>query len=140
MAAVWGYASIKSLATRFENHNVVVSKDWQSEDFSPCGRGTSQRQVEKAVDYAALRYNRDLHVSNAKMDEALDLFALRLSRANIEKELKQIESDALTYHFDFSDILQGYQKGYYEDLLEKLYDWRNEHEEKRIYFFHSKIL
>ena len=54
-----GYASIKSLATRFENHNVVVSKDWQSEDFSPCGRGTSQRQVEKAVGYAALRYNRD---------------------------------------------------------------------------------
>lgn len=134
-----GYASIKSLATRFENHNVVVSKDWQSEDFSPCGRGTSQRQVEKAVGYAALRYNRDLHVSNAKMDEALDLFALRLSRDNVEKELKQIESDALTYHFDFSDILQGYQRGYYEDLLEKLYDWQNEHEEKEFTSFTLKF-
>lgn len=134
-----GYASIKSLATRLENHNVVVSKDWQSEDFSPCGRGTSQRQVEKAVGYAALRYNRDLHVSNAKMDEALDLFALRLSRDNVEKELKQIESDALTYHFDFSDILQGYQRGYYEDLLEKLYDWQNEHEEKEFTSFTLKF-
>ncbi len=134
-----GYASIKSLAARLEEHGTIVSKDWQSEDFSPCGRGTCQRQVEKAVDYAALRYNRDLHVSNAKMDEALDLFALRLSRANIEKELKQIESDALTYHFDFSDILQGYQKGYYEDLLEKLYDWRNEHEEKEFTSFTLKF-
>lgn len=134
-----GYASIKSLATRLENHNVVVSKDWQSEDFSPCGRGTSQRQVEKAVGYAALRYNRDLHVSNAKMDEALDLFAFRPSMTNVEKELKQIESDALTYHFDFSDILQGYPRGYYEDLLEKLYDWKNEHEEKEFTSFTLKF-
>lgn len=107
-----GYASIKSLAARFENHNVVVSKDWQSEDFSPCGRGTSQRQVEKAVGYAALRYNRDLHVSNAKMDEALDLFAFRPSMTNVEKELKQIESDALTYHL----ILVISYKGIQEDI------------------------
>lgn len=134
-----GYASIKSLATRLEKHNVVVSKDWQSEDFSPCGRGTSQRQVEKAVGYAALRYNRNLHVSNAKMDEALDLFAFRPSMTNVEKELKQIESDALTYHFDFSDILQGYPRGYYEDLLEKLYDWKNEHEEKEFTSFTLKF-
>lgn len=134
-----GYSSIKSLATRLENHNVVVSKDWQSEDFSPCGRGTSQRQVEKAVGYAALRYNRDLHVSDAKMDEALDLFAFRSSMTNVEKELKQIESDALTYHFDFSDILQGYPRGYYEDLLEKLYDWKNEHEEKEFTSFTLKF-
>lgn len=134
-----GYASIKSLATRLENHNVIVSKDWQSEDFSPCGRGTSQRQVEKAVGYAALRYNRNLHVSNAKMDEALDLFAFRPSMTNVEKELKQIESDALTYHFDFSDILQGYPRGYYEDLLEKLYDWKNEHEEKEFTSFTLKF-
>lgn len=134
-----GYASIKSLADSLEQNGAIVSKDWQSEDFSPCGRGTSQRQVEKAVGYAALRYNRDLHVSNAKMDEALDLFALRLSRTNVEKELKQIESDALTYHFDFSDILQGYQRGYYEDLLEKLYDWQNEHEEKEFTSFTLKF-
>ena len=134
-----GYASIKSLAARLEEHGTIVSKDWQSEDFSPCGRGTCQRQVEKAVDYAALRYNRDLHVSNAKMDEALDLFAFRPSMTNVEKELKQIESDALTYHFDFSDILQGYPRGYYEDLLEKLYDWKNEHEEKEFTSFTLKF-
>lgn len=134
-----GYASIKSLVVRLEEHGVIVSKDWQSEDFSPCGRGTSQRQVEKAIGYAALRYNRDLHVSNAKLDEALDLFALRLSRVNVEKELKQIESDALTYHFDFSSILQGYQRGNYEDLLERLYDWQNEHEEKDFTSFTQKF-
>jgi len=124
-----GYASIKSLVERLEEYGVSVSKDWQSEDFSPCGRGTSQRQVEKAIAYAALRYNGDLHVSNAKLDEALDLFALRSSKIKVEKELKQIESNALTYHFDFSDTLQGHQRGHYEDLLEKLYDWKNKHEE-----------
>ena len=134
-----GYASIKSLIVRLEEHGVNVSKDWQSEDFSPCGRGTSQRQVEKAVGYAALRYNRDLHVSNAKLDEALDLFALRSSRIKVEKELKQIESNALTYHFDFSDTLQGYQREHYEDLLEKLYDWKNEHEEKEFTSFTLKF-
>ena len=134
-----GYASIKSLAARLENHNVTVSKDWQSEDFSPCGRGTSQRQVEKAIGYAALRYNRDLHVGNKKIDKELDLFALRKSKANTEKELKQIETDATTCQFDFSNALQGYQKGDYDDLLDRLYGWQNEHEEKNFTSFTLKF-
>lgn len=134
-----GYASIKSLVTRLESHGVDVSKDWQSEDFSPCGRGTSQRQVEKAVGYAALRYNRNLHVGNAKLDEALDMFALRKSRDDIENKLKQIETDATIYQFDFSNALQGYQQGNYNDLLDRLYDWRNEHEEKDFNSFTLKF-
>lgn len=134
-----GYASIKSLATRFENHNVVVSKDWQSEDFSPCGRGTSQRQVEKAVGYAALRYNRDLHVSNATLDGELDLFAQRRQSIDLEEKLRKIESDALGYNFDFSESLNEYQKGDYDNLQKILYNWHNSHEEKDFTSFTLKF-
>lgn len=134
-----GYASIKSLATRFENHNVVVSKDWQSEDFSPCGRGTSQRQVEKAVGYAALRYNRNLHVSNATLDGELDLFAQRRQSIDLEEKLRKIESDALGYHFDFSESLNEYQKGDYDNLQKILYNWHNSHEEKDFTSFTLKF-
>ena len=134
-----GYASIKSLVTRLESHGVSVSKDWQSEDFSPSGRGTSQRQVEKAVGYAALRYNRELHIDDAKLDEALDMFALRESREDTENKLKQIETDATTYQFGFSNALQGYQQGDYDDLLDRLYDWRDEHEEKDFTSFTLKF-
>lgn len=134
-----GYASIKSLATRFENHNVVVSKDWQSEDFSPCGRGTSQRQVEKAVGYAALRYNRDLHVSNATLDGELDLFAQRRQSIDLEEKLRKIESDALGYNFDFSESLNEYQKGDYDNLQKILYNWHNLHKEKNFTSFTLKF-
>lgn len=134
-----GYASIKSLATRFENHNVVVSKDWQSEDFSPCGRGTSQRQVEKAVGYAALRYNRDLHVSNATLDGELDLFAQRRQSIDLEEKLRKIESDALGYNFDFSESLNEYQKGDYDNLQKILYNWHNSHKEKNFTSFTLKF-
>lgn len=134
-----GYASIKSLATRFENHNVVVSKDWQSEDFSPCGRGTSQRQVEKAVGYAALRYNRDLHVSNATLDGELDLFAQRMQSIDLEEKLRKIESDALGYNFDFSESLNEYQKGDYDNLQKILYNWHNSHKEKNFTSFTLKF-
>ena len=134
-----GYASIKSLATRLENHNVVVSKDWQSEDFSPCGRGTSQRQVEKAVGHAALRYNRDLHVSNATLDGELDLFAQRRQSIDIEEKLRKIESDALGYNFDFSESLNEYQKGNYDNLQKILYNWHNSHEEKDFTSFTLKF-
>lgn len=134
-----GYASIKSLATLFENHNVVVSKDWQSEDFSPCGRGTSQRQVEKAVGYAALRYNRDLHVSNATLDGELDLFAQRRQSIDLEEKLRKIESDALGYNFDFSESLNEYQKGDYDNLQKILYNWHNLHKEKNFTSFTLKF-
>lgn len=117
-----GYASIKSLATRFENHNVVVSKDWQSEDFSPCGRGTSQRQVEKAVGYAALRYNRNLHVGNSGFDEEVNMFALRQYRLYKEKDIKEIEYKAI---ISFGKELVKYRKGDYDMLFTMLRIWRN---------------
>lgn len=117
-----GYASIKSLATRFENHNVVVSKDWQSEDFSPCGRGTSQRQVEKAVGYAALRYNRNLHVGNSGFDEEVNMFALRQYRLYKEKDIKEIEYKAI---ISFGKELVKYRKGDYDMLFTILRIWRN---------------
>lgn len=116
-----GYASIKSLATRFENHNVVVSKDWQSEDFSPCGRGTSQRQVEKAVGYAALRYNRNLHVGNSGFDEEVNMFALRQYRLYKEKDIKEIEYKAI---ISFGKELVKYRKGDYDMLFTMLRIWR----------------
>lgn len=134
-----GYASIKSLATRLEENGAIVSKDWQSEDFSPCGRGTSQRQVEKAIGYAALRYNRDLHVSNATLDGELDLFALRRKRTDVEENLRIIESDALGYDFDFSESLHEYQRGNYDNLQEFLYDWHNAHDEKNFTSFTLKF-
>lgn len=117
-----GYASIKSLATRFENHNVVVSKDWQSEDFSPCGRGTSQRQVEKAVGYAALRYNRNLHIGNSGFDEEVNMFALRQYRLYKEKDIKEIEYKAI---ISFGKELVKYRKGDYDMLFTMLRIWRN---------------
>lgn len=117
-----GYASIKSLATRFENHNVVVSKDWQSEDFSPCGRGTSQRQVEKAVGYAALRYNRKLHVGNSGFDEEVNMFALRQYRLYKEKDIKEIEYKAI---ISFGKELVKYRKGDFDMLFTMLRIWRN---------------
>lgn len=117
-----GYASIKSLATRFEKYNVVVSKDWQSEDFSPCGRGTSQRQVEKAVGYAALRYNRNLHVGNSGFDEEVNMFALRQYRLYKERDIKEIEHKAI---ISFGKELVKYRKGDYDMLFTMLRIWRN---------------
>lgn len=117
-----GYASIKSLAARLENHGVIVSKDWQSEDFSPCGRGTSQRQVEKAVGYAALRYNRNLHVGNSGFDEEVNMFALRQYRLCKEKDIKEIEYKAI---ISFGKDLVKYRKGDYDMLFTMLRIWRN---------------
>lgn len=123
-----GYASIKSLAVRLEKHDVIVSNDWQNEDFSPCGRGTSQRQVEKAISYAALRYNRDLHVGNSNFDEEVNLFALRKSRLEKEQKIKAIESEAIV---SFENILAGYHEGEYDVLFTILNDWRNNNLENR---------
>lgn len=117
-----GYASIKSLATRLESHVVSVSKDWQSEDFSPCGRGTSQRQVEKAIGYAALRYNRNLHVGNSGFDEEVNMFALRQYRLCKEKDIKEIEYKAI---ISFGKDLVKYRKGDYDMLFTMLRIWRN---------------
>lgn len=116
-----GYASIKSLAARLEEHGTIVSKDWQSEDFSPCGRGSSQRQVEKAVGYAALRYNRNLHVGNSDFDEEVNMFALRQYRLYKEKDVKKIEYKAI---LSFGKELVKYRKGDYDMLFTMLRIWR----------------
>lgn len=117
-----GYASIKSLAVRLEEHGANVSKDWQSEDFSPCGRGTSQRQVQKAIGYASLRYNRDLHVGNSDFDEEVNTFALRHFKIEKEQKIKAIESDAIR---SFGNELAKYNKGDYDGLFSMLRKWRN---------------
>lgn len=122
-----GYASIKSLAARLEGHGTIVSKDWQSEDFSPCGRGSSQRQVEKAVGYAALRYNRNLHVGNSDFDEEVNMFALRQYRLDKEKDVKKIEYKAI---ISFGKELVKYRKGDYDILFTMLRIWRNNNPNK----------
>lgn len=122
-----GYASIKSLATRLEEHGTIVSKDWQSEEFSPCGRGSSQRQVEKAVGYAALRYNRNLHVGNSDFDEEVNMFALRQYRLDKEKDVKKIEYKAI---ISFGKELVKYRKGDYDILFTMLRIWRNNNPNK----------
>lgn len=127
-----GYVSVKNITERLKIQHVEVSMDWQSEDFSPCGRGTSQRQVEKAISYAALRYNRDLHVSNKKLDDAINLFCLRKERTDIETKLKEIENIALHDTLDFQDCLTDYKREDFEDLLNRLYYWHEEHEEKEL--------
>lgn len=125
-----GYVSIKSIVDRLEKNGVEVSHDWQSEDFSPLGRGTSQRQVQKAISYAALRYNRELHVSNDSLDGKIDLFAKFDIKHDIETQLKRIEKIASDSSLEFRDRLKDYQKGDFPDLYERLLGWKEEHEEK----------
>lgn len=122
LGSTLGYASIKSLAVRLEEHGANVSKDWQSEDFSPCGRGTSQRQVQKAIGYASLRYNRNLHVGNPDFDEEVNTFALRHFKIEKEQKIKAIESDAIR---SFGNELAKYNKGDYDGLFSMLRKWRD---------------
>lgn len=122
-----GYVSIKSIVDRLEKKGVEVSHDWQSEDFSPLGRGTSQRQVQKAISYAALRYNRELHVSNDRLDRVIDKFAQKQIRY-IEEELQKIEAKAL------DDSMKINKKSSIKESLEK------ENYEKGDYFKLKKLL
>lgn len=120
-----GYVSIKSIADRLENKGITISHDWQSEDFSPLGRGSSQRQVEKAISYVALRYNRELHVSDDRLDKDIDLFA-NLQIENIEDELHNIEKDVLKDSLkidennSIKDCLTNYKKGDFYGLYKQL--------------------
>lgn len=118
-----GYRSIRSIKDRLEQHGVTVSEDWQSEDFSPLGRGTSQRQVKKAIGYAALRYNEDLHISNKELDDRIDLFAVKEVQNELYERLSKIESAVLSVDY-VSKNLPKYKMGEYESLchyLENLY-------------------
>lgn len=119
-----GYISVKSIAELLEKKGVGVSHDWQSEDFSPLGRGTSQRQVEKAISYAALRYNRELHVADDDLDREIDFFAERKIQNDIESELQRIEGIALSGNLNLGNCLNGYKKGEYEDLYQLLSEWK----------------
>lgn len=121
-----GYISVKSIAELLEKKGVGVSHDWQSEDFSPLGRGTSQKQVEKAISYAALRYNRELHVADDDLDREIDLFANRKIQNEIESELQRIEDLILGGSLDFGDCLKKkYPKGNFGTLYENLSEWRD---------------
>ena len=125
-----GYVSIKSIVNRLEKNGVEVSYDWQSEDFSPLGRGTSQRQVQKAISYAALRYNRELHVSNDRLDHEINLFAKNEIKDDILTQLKRIETLARDCTLEFRDCLNNYQQGKFEDLYDRLLEWKDNHDEK----------
>lgn len=114
-----GYRSMNSIKDRLKNHGVDVSEDWQSEDFSPLGRGTSQRQVNKAIGYAALRYNPDLHVANQEIDDKIDLFAIREVQTALFSRLAEIERKALSIAY-IRTRLSNYHKGDYDDLYYQL--------------------
>lgn len=92
--------------------------------FLPVEGGASQRQVEKAISYAALRYNKDLHVENVNLNDEIDLFALREKRTEVEKKLQEIEANAIN---NFGTSLAKYSKGDYERLFGILKEWRNNH-------------
>lgn len=114
-----GYCSVNSLKDRLRRHGMEVSEDWQSEDFSPLGRGTSQRQVNKAIGYASLRYNPDLHVANTEIDYKIDLFAVREVQTALFDRLAKIENRALSIAY-IRTRLSNYHNGDYAGLYYQL--------------------
>lgn len=118
-----GYCSINSIKERLKQHELDVSEDWQSEDFSPLGRGTSQRQVKNAIGYAALRYIENLHVANEELDNKIDLFAIKEVQDVLYERLSQLECAALSIG-DIQKHLPKYNQGEYENLYYQLEDMR----------------
>lgn len=110
-----GYCSVNSIKDKLKLHGVDVSDDWQNEDFSPLGRGSSQRQVNNAIEYAALRYNADLHVANNELDDNIDLFAVKEVQNALYERLLKLEIAALSIDY-FLKCLPKYKKGEYENL------------------------
>lgn len=131
-----GYVSIRSIVDRLEKNGVEVSHDWQSEDFSPLGRGTSQRQVQKAISFAALRYNRELHVSNDRLDDEINTFAKLDVKNSIETELRNIERLAMSNALNIKGCWEEYHEGDFEDLYQRLSEWRD----KKNGIFKSNVL
>lgn len=118
-----GYCSVKSIKERLKQHGIEASEDWQSEDFSPLGRGTSQRQVNNAIRYAALRYNADLHVANKELDDKIDLFAVKEVQNALYERLFKLECAALSIDSLLKHLTE-YKRGEYENLyhyLENIY-------------------
>jgi len=118
-----GYLSIKKIADKLEVKKIEVHKDWQSEDFSPLGRGTSQKQVEKAINYASIRYNRALHVSDKSIDYDFDVFIQYGLEEKLKKQLSQIEAEAVKMYGVTIEQDKGYRIGNYEDLPNALERW-----------------
>lgn len=125
-----GYCSVNSIKELLKLHGLKVSEDWQSEDFSPTGRGTSQRQVNNAISYAALRYNADLHIANRELDDKIDLFAVKELQDELYKRLLKFESIALSIKYIVAR-LSKYQKGDYKDLYSQLENIRANYAEDR---------
>ena len=116
-----GYCSVNSIKERLKLHGIDVSEDWQSEDFSPLGRGSSQRQINNAIEYAALRYNADLHVANKELDDKIDLFAVKEVQNVLYERLFKQESAALSIDYLLKH-LPKYKRGEYENLYYYLED------------------
>ena len=132
-----GYCSVSSIKERLKSHGIEMSEDWQSEDFSPMGRGISQRQVNNAIGYATLRYNADLHIANRELDDKIDLFAVKEVQDALYERLSSLESIALS--------ISKYKKGDYENLYFQLqnihinYDKDGSNEEDLTNFFHEEL-
>lgn len=124
-----GYCSVNSIKERLKKQELDVSEDWQSEDFSPLGRGTSQQQVKKAIEYAALRYNADLHIANKELDEKIDLFAVKEVQNAFYKQLAELEKIALSIDYISTNLSDKYKKGNYIELFKRL---------RRIYIEYNK--
>lgn len=127
-----GYLSIQKLSNLLEQHEVKVKKDWQSEDFSLLGRGSSQRQVEEAIKYASIRYKRKLHTENEIFDKEIDAFCNYNESSRIALELHNIESRAYELYRTIIDIEREelhiedqYKIGNYNDLQECLQRWNS---------------
>ena len=114
-----GYCSVNSIKERLKSHDIEMSEDWQSEDFSPMGRGSSQRQVNNAIGYAALRYNADLHIANRELDDKIDLFAVKEVQDALYERLSSLESIALSIKYIYTHLSE-YKKGDYARLYFQL--------------------
>ena len=139
-----GYCSVSSIKELLKSHGIEMSEDWQSEDFSPMGRGISQRQVNNAIGYATLRYNADLHIANRELDDKIDLFAVKEVQDALYERLSSLESIALSINY-IRTHLSKYKKGDYENLYFQLqnihinYDKDGSNEEDLTNFFHEEL-
>lgn len=120
-----GYISIQKLSNLLEQHSIDIKTDWQSEDFSPLGRGTCQKQIKEAVNYASIRYKRELHVGNNEFDEIINAICDRNKITQITLKLQNIESQAYNVYHDAIQKESLYQIGDYDNLPQCLQRWNN---------------
>lgn len=147
-----GYLSIQKLSNLLEQHEIKVKKDWQSEDFSLLGRGSSQRQVEEAIKYASIRYIRKLHTENEIFDKEIDAFCNYNESCQITLKLHNIESQAYELYRTIIDSEseelpeeERYKIGDYDYLQECIQRWNSKDNSdnfnaKRFYDENNSIL